>query len=348
MRLGLWGARADNGGLGAQTWEYFKHLDFAKVAVIDISEHNGYKQFPERYPGDHVTFIKGFPKQHQIDIWLEDLDVVFMVESPYNYYIIDAARQRGIKTAIQYNFEFMDWMASARYPKPDLFIAPSLWRYEDVPFENKIYLPVPINTDLLPFKLREQARHFVHVAGHSAFEDRNGTEIVLASLQHITQDVKVTILTQDNIGYYGLSTPANVNIEVINHDVTNYWELLQQDNYDCLLLPRRYGGLSLQLNEALSLGIVPVMPAITPQTAFLSPYSLIPVYESKDIYTRMPIVCYSVNPANLAREIDRLALNPDTVRYLSSYSGELAYEWSWDRLKDEYVDVFEQLYAESN
>ena len=110
MRLGLWGARMDNSGLGMQTWEFYNHMKPAKTLVVDISmmekvPERRLKQYPERYP-ENATIIYGFPNEQDIRQFLTGLDVVFIAESSYNMSFYQIARQMGVKTAVQYNYEF--------------------------------------------------------------------------------------------------------------------------------------------------------------------------------------------------------------------------------------------------
>lgn len=336
MRLGLI-ARADNGGLGIQTWEMYRHLSPAKTLVVDISQLTGYENHFDRYDGPGVEVVNGFPLAADIDRFLDDLDVVITCETPYSYYLFEAARLRGIKTVLQYNFEFLDYFQKPDLAQPDLFLAPTMWRFEDVPFENKMYLPVPINRALLPFKEKSQAYSFLHIAGHRTFEDRNGTDIVLAAIPLVKSDVQFVIRSQHDL-------PAIVDYRV-RYETTeakNYWEMYRDE--DVLLLPRKYGGLSLQLNEALSQGMVPLMTDTTPQNKFLAIESLIEGEVTRKIMTRTAIDLYEVTPEALAKAIDELAgFGPNAFSRLSQYSNTLAEKWSWDTLKPEYLKMLGEL-----
>ena len=100
MRLGLI-ARADNTGLGHQTWELYRHLNPHKTLVVDISHLKGNQLFPERYPDAKV--VKGFPTVDDFAEFLDDLDVVFTCEIPYGYVLFELAEDMGVKTNLQCN-----------------------------------------------------------------------------------------------------------------------------------------------------------------------------------------------------------------------------------------------------
>src|SRR6185369_2430861 len=120
MKLGLI-ARADNSGLGMQTWEFFRHMKPDRTMVVDISKFNQNRQYPERYANDdNVVTVKGFPDDWIVDVFLKDLDVVFIAEAAYNPYLYIRAKELGVKTAVQYNYEFMDWLINPNYTKPDM------------------------------------------------------------------------------------------------------------------------------------------------------------------------------------------------------------------------------------
>src|SRR4051812_11901543 len=132
MRLGLI-ARADNSGLGVQTWEFHRHMHPAKTLVIDVGHlyndttHTNKRTNLERYPGAMIH--KGWsPPSDVLTTFLDGLDLVFTAETPYGRELIPLAQQRGVKVVIQPNWEFFDFTH-----QPDLWAAPSLWHYDEMP-----------------------------------------------------------------------------------------------------------------------------------------------------------------------------------------------------------------------
>lgn len=341
--------RADNSGLGNQTWEMFRHLKPAKVLIMDISLHNGHTNHFERYDNDwgcEITIHKSKPCQElltdeAIDLWIENLDLVVTTEIPYNYNLFSKCRGKGIKSILIPNFEFLDYTNRPTLPKPDLFLVPSMWHFEDMKalHPNTKYVPVPVNRDLLPFRKINQAKTFIHVAGVELYEDRNGTGIVLEAIKHVKSDVKFIIYSQHKLDPE-LSTRENIEIR---YNIDNYFNIYKEG--DVLLLPRRFGGLTLQLNEAMSCGMIPIMPNISPQNEFLHPASLISTCGSKKIMTRgAELKCYDVSPKVLASRIDQLAqLRPDETEKLNEYSNQYAESISWEKLKSVYLTIFEEV-----
>ena len=354
-RLGLI-ARMDNTGLGVQTHALYKFLKPHRTYVIDLTEINKdmgkiSANFPERYPDG--LFISGFPSSEQMDQMLEDIDVLFTVEIPYGYELFALARARGVRTILQYNYEFLDYLRNPDLPLPDLLLAPSIWHFEDVrEFTEKHYaklryLQPPVDRKAIPFRQRTEANHFVHVAGHKTFMDRNGTEVVMGALQYIRSDIKVTVHCQSSELAQEITTkytiPDNVDFELISTEIKEYTDIYNNPNYDVLLLPRRYGGLSLQLNEALSSGMPVIMPNVSPNNTILPPATLINVEDSVSIQTRTSIDCYEISPKVLATKIEQLHANKQLVTNLSTNADLIADRISWTNMLPKYQRIIEEI-----
>lgn len=352
--------RCDNGGLGVQTIEFFENMRPEKTVLIDFGEVNGRPQFPDKYKavgGQEIKINKGWLTQESIDWILKDIDVIFTCEIDYTegrYELFRQARERGVKTVLQYNFEFLDYLQNPTLPLPDLLLSPRIWHFEEVrdAFSDLCqveYLPVPVNRNKINFNLKKKARHFIHVAGSGYFEDRNGTDILLQSLFYIqSENIKVTIYAQNPASLVGKVLPADENgkivdwLEIKQLDVANYEDLYKEG--DVSVLPRRYGGLSLQLNEAMAAGMIPLMPNVEPQRQFLHSMSLTPICGKKIIQTKAFIECYDIDPRTLAMQIDNLAQsNKAVVEEVSTYSDMYANVISWENMLPKYTRLFESL-----
>ncbi len=153
------------------------------------------------YPNATIMKTISFPVQRSVidssepimRDFLTGLDVIFTCETPYHYRLFELAREMGVKTVLQYNWEFMSYINRPHLPHPDLFVAPSVWHYDDLPFDNKTFLPVPVDRDKLTFRQRRQALTFLHSAGNRTAEDRNGTKLLLNTLPYIKSDVRFIV-----------------------------------------------------------------------------------------------------------------------------------------------------------
>lgn len=362
MRLGLL-ARADNSGLGVQTYEFYKHMNPDKTLVVDISMLNGNRPYLERYPGAQV--VHGIPQLEDFRIFLEGLDVLFVAESPYDYRLYDIAREMGVKVAVQYNYEFFDWFANPAYPKPDMLIAPSKWHYDRIQHFcdqhniEHVYLHCPANRSKLPRRHIFKARTFLHTAGKSASYDRNGTMTVIEAGKLLKTPAKIHIHFQGEQGLGHQTThtiqdyrnhlleygaPHNTTIEQRDYD--NYEDVYKEG--DVLILPRRYGGNCLPLNEALSVGMPAIMPDISPNNEFLPSQWLIPAMIVNQFTPRTTIDIFQADPMSLAEKIDEMYnMSDEEFSHDTTIANALAESISWDTLKPKYLEVLEGLCTRS-
>lgn len=335
-RLGII-AQMINSGIGTQSHEFAKHLKPDKVLITDLSIlHTAAGKSITNYPGRFDNFntrtTNGLPDSADMDWLLEDIDVLFFIETALNWELLHLAKERGVHTIGQMNYELMDKLHPqyGGYPVPDEIWMPSSWHYPEMEAKAKEWgciikqVDVPINRELLPFAPKRRAANFLHVAGHPTYEDRNGTEIVLAAIPLVkNQNIRFTIRTQQK-----LELPDDPRVRLQTAEARNYYEMFR--NTDVLLLPRRYGGLSLQRNEALSVGMPTVMPDISPQTGELPEAWLVPAKYQKTITTRPEIDIFEVSPQELADKIDYIAkLSEFTFTNWSMRADLIAHTLDW-------------------
>lgn len=343
MRIGLIG-RADFTGLGIQTHEFYKHMHPHKTLVVDLQHLNQQQNDLSRYPGSPILRYTPYPDTltsdpiavSAINDFLDDLDIVFTCETPYDYHLFREARRRGVATVLQYNFELFDHIPEPRLPQPDLFMAPSLWRYVDVKFKNKIFLPVPVDRTRFRPSIRSHAKTFVHVGGTPAMEDRNGTQLVLDAWPHVKHDATLRIYTQ--ISRYRVRDPRVDMRRGIVMDQSEFYDA------DVMIMPRKFGGLCLPLNEALSCAMPVVMSDLSPQNEFLPDQTLVPAKHVKGVMAKTMIDVYECNPQELAAKVDEL-FESELIPTLSQRSDRIAGQISWERMAPMYERAFECVVA---
>lgn len=333
MNLGII-ARSDNTGLGYQTKSYYDHLSPAKTLVVDISSINGNEQHPEWYPDG--VFTRGFPLTKDLSKFLDGLDVVLTAESPYNYELYSLARQKGVKTAVAYNYEFFDWFKYPEYPLPDLLIAPSMWNYgvidefAQAKGIKHIYLHHPVDRQQFPFSPRTTSKP-IHIAGKPAAHDRNGTWDFLQAFPDgtvITQSLElaqhIRMRYRHSKVYTGIGNPADM------------YKL-----GDILILPRRYGGNCLPLNEALSCGMPVIMPDISPNNHLLPSEWLVQASVKEYFEPRTKIEVHAINVGALQEKMEWFR-HTDMLEQ-SIKANVIADSISWDTLKPKYLEALEGL-----
>ena len=339
MRLGLI-ARSDNTGLGSQTYELARMLNPDKILLINSYTFNQNKQYPERYEKfNKVTFsTKRFLSREEIALFLKKLDVVFTCETFYSPMFISVAERMGVKTILQYNYEFLDYLQSESLPFPTMLLSPSTWNLDDVKnkFNDKTkieFLPPPTNSDnfkeVRSLNISKDHRRILHVAGKRADNDRNGTNTVIEMLKYSKEDYELVIKTQSEID--NKYKDSRLTIEQNNLD--NRQDLYK--NFDAMVLPRRYAGLCLPMNEALISGLPVFMTDISPNNFVLPKEWLIPSKKIGRFMTRTLLDIYEANPKHLGKTID-LYINKDKLSDKQK-AFDIGYNnFSTDILKDKY------------
>lgn len=339
MRIGLI-ARSDNSGLGNQTRELAYMLNPDKILLIDSSSFNQNIQNPEWYSGYNVRTNKGFVGDIVSQEFLKDLDVVISCEIFYSRNFPRIAEQFGVKTILQYNYEFLDNLQNPRLPLPDILLSPSSWNIEDVieKFGNSckvIHLPPP--TDHKKFKDARKLnskpnKKLLHIAGKVAAMDRNGTNTVIEMMKHSKQDFVLEIRSQDKLNY----KINDDRIKIISNDVKNQADLYS--GYDAMVLPRRFAGLCLPMNESLLCGLPVFMTDISPNNQVLPSDWLVSSYKIDQLMTRTMLDVYSADPVQLANKIDLYMSSDQTEAKKKAF--EIGYSnFSQEALRQRYLEL---------
>jgi len=238
--------RATETGLGYQTREIYRHLNPDLTVVIDMSQVPGHAQDRQHfdwYPDGIVTTWRGVRTpliNKSVVRQLAEMDTVMSVETWY-----DLAIPREARRSILYvNPELF-----GREPATQYWV-PTSWLVDRLPPHTRV-VPMPVNTDL-PW---EAGEGLLHVDGVGAAADRNGLEITLRAAKAAGVDVNVASQQADLNLAYGTRVEAADPVDLYRHG-------------SVLIMPRRYGGLSLPVQEAMAAGLAVVMPdcAPNPQT----------------------------------------------------------------------------------
>lgn len=340
MKLGII-ARSDNTGLGNQTKELVDMLNPTKVMLINSTSFNKNKQHPEWYQKYDCQHVRGFPKPSDINIFLRGLDVVLSCETFYNKDFISLARKRNVKTVLQYNYEFLDNLQRPELDLPDILLAPSLWGFEAVTeaFGSKarvIHLPPPTTSDLFNnakvINISKDHKRLLHIGGKAAHMDRNGTNTILEMLKYSKEDYEVVIKSQSELNININDSRLSVDTKSPENRENLY------SGFDAMVLPRRYAGLCLPMNEALLSGLPVFMTDISPNNTILPKEWLVKSNKIDQFRARTLIDVYEANPKMLARLIDEYIITNKTEQKQRAF--EIGYNnFSVDKLKDKYIDI---------
>lgn len=338
--------RADLGsGLQTQTYALARMLKPDRVMIVNSKSFNGVDPSPEMYDGLSVQMTQGWPTNLECARFMSGLTHVLTAETAYNPKIYELARMKGIKVFTQLNWEFLDHLVNPNQPKPYMWLMPSYWHLDDMKakFPNTVYLPPPVF--LNDFKEardenlnRSGKRRFVHVMGKVASHDRNGTYDLLDALKHSTGDFELVIKSQYDVPEY----TSQVDDRRVTFEIGNFKD--QQDLYrdfDAMIIPRRYGGLCLPMNEALASALPVIMPDISPNNEALPHEWLVPADQTGSFMARTKIDVHKTDFVRLAKLMDNFAsIDEDKLQDMKLEAYEIAFNnYSSDSLREKYIEV---------
>lgn len=339
MRKGLL-CRMDKTGLGqGQTLRLARLLNPDKVMLIDSTPFSGNKQYPEWYEDYEKYPVYGFPSDVDVHNFIKDLDVVISCETLYHNRFVEIARKYGVKTVLIANYEFFDWHLPTwkGKPLPDKIVLPSQWHWEEMKRYSPKYLPTPIFDDEFASARqtnyqRNEKKKFLFMNGKSAVHDRNGLYSLYEALPLAKGDFTVTIKAQNDIARH---PDPRIIYDFSNPD--NQEELYE--DFDALILPRRYGGQALAMNEALSAGLPVIMTDIDPNYRVLPRDWLVHATKREDFMTRTMIGIYEANTKALAEKLDTIEVG----RGAKIWAYELSKRFNAEYLRPQYKELLSSL-----
>lgn len=308
-------ARADLTGLGIQSRNWVRLLNPQRLVVINSTIFNKNQQHFEWYEGRGGYMIDGFIKHNEIKPILKNMDVLLTFEIPYSYDLIRVARTMGVKTIIQNNWEFTDYLKQPHLPLPDLLVNHSYWHLKD---QQKLfpkitdYCPTPVFIEdwdevmLHNMDRYEGKRRFLHVAGRRTYEDRNGTNDLLEAMKLIPADIDFELVLKSQNANVNDFTDSRITLDV--SAPVDEKELYK--DFDAVIMPRRYGGACLPMNEALAAGLPVMMPNIDPNNMVLPKEWLVKAKHSGSFTTRTEIDLFNADQNDLADKIIEWATDP--------------------------------------
>ena len=341
-KLGLI-VRMDDSGLGNQTRNLAYALKPSRLLIINSQSFNKSVQHPEWYEGwEDKIETDGFPNKKQMNDFLEGMDSILTCEIPYGYDLFTFAEMKGVRTYLQYNYEFLDYFLNPSLPKPTGLFAPSEWNMDQVYGATQIF-PTLIRPPLFlnDFKKARETnfsrdasgtKRLLHVVGTGAVHDRNGTKSVIEAAEKSMANFTLTIKSQVPLEPMSHSPKIiySVGNEVNSSDL--------YEDYDAMILPRRYGGLCLPMNEAMASGLPVFMTDIEPNKSLLPKDWLVKSQKVSEFTTRTNIDIFGVYTEKLIQKIDWFCSLPnDKVLNMKNFAFDIAYnEFSHTSLVDRY------------
>jgi glycosyltransferase involved in cell wall biosynthesis len=336
----------DKTGLGNQTRNLAYMLKPYKILAINSSGFTkNAKQYPENYSNFNAFTTRAWPTNSDVRAFLRNIDVLFTCETFYNPIFLTEAKRLGIKTVIQFNYEFLDNLNVPNYPKADVYLCPSYWHVNDlakIGIYGVKYLPPPTDHRLFTAtrekNMSTHGKRFLHIIGKKAMYDRNGTSDLIEALEQTDSEFELMIKSQDptDANFYGNLHDHRIRFD-FNQPVD---ESELYAGFDALIMPRRYGGLCLPMNEALISGLPVIMSDVNPNNKILPKKWLVEATQVDNFLARAPIEVYSTDAKALAAKIDWLCEADLSIEKAEAF--ELGYNnYSVDTLLPAYKEILE-------
>ncbi len=353
MKIGLL-AYSSSTGLGYQTKAFANNIECEKILVADLSKMNGMPLNPNWYYQPRYT--AGIPTDEDIKWLLEGMDIVFVCETPLNWKLFKFAREMGVKTVLQYNYEFLEYIKKPNLPAPDVLASPSFWEMLQVEALNIApveYLPVPIDLRKFPYREISEVQTIIHVMGRAAFNDRNGTMLFLLLAQKMgikNKHLKFKLFAQkptDNNSerlFFEIKKRLDETKSLLGGRFTVIFDVAKPsemyEDGEIMVLPRRYGGLCLPLWEAMACGIPVIMPDISPNDEVLPLEWLADAVFSSYAHTKVKIPLYHAELDSLIERTEALMKN---IVRANHRARELAEGMCWNRQKKNFFNLFKNI-----
>lgn len=315
--------------------------DNGVITDVMVYRHGSRTNHLEWYPEDTVELV-GRPFDGPIvEAWLRKLDVLFQVETPFDWKVMALAKKLGVRTAIMPMYE----CTPRNIPvgcAPDRWLCPSKL---DVSYFKGPFVPVPVAQ---PWHKRGRVWKFLHNGGNLGLRGHKGTKEILQAWELCKKPVDLTVRAQDTAGLrrilwdIGYTCPersegfqAHKDGKALTVDMRPVKrEDLFPHEFDAFVMAEKYNGLSLPIAEARAAGMLVVTSNRFPMNDWLPDWPLIPVSEFRKAAISGAYLEYDeaiVTPQAVADTLDSLH-GIDASAYSES-GREWAQQNSWEVLK---------------
>lgn len=318
----------------------YRHLAPARTLVVTGvggRTNVGADEHPDWYPG--ATFLPSLEghtlNEPKVRDWMDGLDVVVSVETPYDWRLPAWARSMNVRTVIHGNPEFYKHHLEPSRSQPDAWWWPTRWLLDRLPAGPVVPVPVPDDVPVAAAEPGEGPLTIVHTVGRRAHADRAGTLPLMKALPLLRERVHVRLYSQDGT----IPKPVvrrNVTVEVVSESIPDRWAMYAGAHV--LIAPRRYGGLSIPSLEAFASGLAVAMPDCSPNWWW-------PIIPLDCRMTRMnlpvgDIPAADVSPHVLAAAIDRMAADSSLIANAQRAAREWTVHNRWSVLLPDYEAGF--------
>jgi hypothetical protein len=322
-------------GLGYLAKSFYDNKIITDMMILEHSHRSRPTKdwYPKGTPMVTTKELKRSPAK--VQEFLKGLDVAIFFETPFHWPLLNYCKQVGTKTVIVPMYEWFP--RDNKFPIDKIF-APSLLDQDYFP--GSVFLPIPVETKY--WRQRTVANTFLHNSGNIGCREHKGTRQLVEAARYIRSDAKLTIRSQDSNSLrsivnhtYQDELPYCLKVEYGVIDYDTLW-----DNYDVLVAPEKFNGLSLPLQEARAAGMVVMTTDRYPMNTWLPTEPLIPVHSTATV---------RVSRGHL--EFEESKVTPEAIadwygKDITQYSidgKQWANDNSWQSLTPRYMDELEKV-----
>lgn len=342
---------ATSRGLGHLARDFHRKGLITDVMVV---RHPGVPTNEDWYPGSWVTDLRR-PDISLMKNFAASCEAMVFFETPFHWPLLDECRRMGVKTYLVTMYE----CSPVNHVRPDVYLCPSVldmdyfedtvwresrerWRVRDgVGGTKAVWVQLPVE---YPWRLRQNAFHFVHNGGYLGVKARGGvmregTETVIRALPLVKSPIRLTVRVQENVSAELQSILAKDKRAEYVAKTIPYEKLYAEG--DVAVGAQRWNGCSLPLQEQYAAGMLVMNTNRFPMNEWLPTPPLVPVSRyipnSRIGGPYMTFDEADVTPEVLARTIDDWYGRD--VTYYSERGRDWAKENSWDALLPEWKGV---------
>lgn len=321
-------------GLGYLAKSFYDHGIVTDAAVM---HHGSIPTYPEWYPGC-VEITTRPTLNEQVKEMVRSVDVMLFFETPFDWGIINFARQVGTKTVLMTMYE----CTPERLPYvPDFYLCPSLLDKDYFP-DNSVFIPIPVDPELTPWNPHNHAEVYVHNGGYLGLQGREGTTNLIDAMEYVKSSLRLIVRCQKSVGAEHESKAAkDPRIEYFCGQ-TPYDSLYSVG--DVAVGAQIWNGCSLPLQEAYASGLLVMNTNRYPMNSWLPTPPLIPVKRfdrGRAIGGGKIINIARVNPRTIAVKMDEwYGIDISVFSQIGKDWGE---QNSWENLGPKYREVLQGL-----
>lgn len=337
MRLALVGWSADS-GLGRELSDAARNLPVTAVFVLRNFRKPTREDLLGSVPRQLAQSEPPTLSEMETFITRWRPDRILTWENPGSWEFPDLWERRGISWTQVVHWDWFDPSKLEIWKTADL-IAPNRVCQEGL---KKRYglssrlLPVPVDTERLPFRRRERANRFVSLYGYGGPDERRSIREIYSAWRILAQEAPpLTITAQCPIPRWEADNPpSSVEVRVgVLPEPADIWK-----DADIAVQPSRYEGVGLSLLEAQACG-VPVLTVDAPPMNEIAPDLVVPsAYTATSRPSRNDIQAWVVSPEALACRVRELK-GKDISALSERVAKRVRNLYSWHALKETWLEA---------